>query len=355
MSGSFPSRYLSEIAGQPEAIRRAAAGLRDQAVVLRRLGEIAPARQLVFTGMGGSYAVCYVPVTSLGAAGRAALMVDAAELVHFRRPMLDGQSLLVVVSQSGESAEITRLVAETGDGRARPRVVSVTNGLANSLAQAGDCALDTRAGDELGPSTLTFVGALVVLSALAVVLSGGAVPDAIAAATGWADAAATRAHRLLERAEAESLRLREWLGDRSALTLLGRGTARAATEMGALLFKEAARFPAESLQSAQFRHGPLELTGAQSAIAIVATEPETRALDMALASELLAAGAAVLVVTPDGAGPAGALTIATGALDRRLLPAVTVIPFQLLAGRLAGERGYEPCALELASKVTARE
>ena len=355
MSGSLPSRYLGEVEGQPGAIRRAAAALREQTPVLRRLAELAPARQLVFTGMGGSYAACYVPVTALGAAGRPAMMVDAAELVHFRRAMLGGQSLVVVVSQSGESAEITRLVGATGEGSPRPRLVAVTNGLANSLSRGADCAFDTRAGEELGPSTLTFAASLVALAALEAVLGGASVADALAATEPRAEAAAQAVQRLLERVEPESARLREWLGDRSALTLLGRGTARAATEMGALLFKEAARFPAESLQSAQFRHGPLELTSAQSAIVIVATEPATRALDLALARDLLAAGAAVLLVTPDGAGPPGALTVAVGAVDRRLMPAVAVIPFQLLAGRLAGERGYEPCALELASKVTAHE
>jgi glutamine---fructose-6-phosphate transaminase (isomerizing) len=125
--------------------------------------------------------------------------------------------------------------------------------------------------------------------------------------------------------------------------------------MGALLLKEAGRFPAESLEAAQFRHGPLELTGPQAAVAIVATETATSDLDQRLASELDRDGTAVLVISRDGSGPETAVRVGVGQLERSLAPAVAVIPFQFLAGALAGERGYEPCALERASKVTTRE
>src|SRR5205807_485283 len=152
-------------------------------------------RTIVFTGMGSSYHACYVPVTSLAEAGAPAVMVDAAELLHFRRPMLDGRSVLIAVTQSGESAEVVRLVED------------------------------------------------------------------------------------------------EWPAGRAALALLGRGAARAAAEMGALLMKEVARFPAESLESGQFRHGPLELAGPDLAVVVVATEPATAGLDARLTADLLRAGA----------------------------------------------------------------
>src|SRR5205085_2617679 len=112
-------------------------------------------RTIVFTGMGSSYHACYVPVTSLAEAGVPAVMVDAAELLHFRRPMLDGRSVLIAVTQSGESAEVVRLVEDEWPA-GRPLVVSVTNGVDNPVAGRADVALDTRAGTELGPSTMTF-------------------------------------------------------------------------------------------------------------------------------------------------------------------------------------------------------
>jgi glutamine---fructose-6-phosphate transaminase (isomerizing) len=340
--GKFPDRFLEEIAGQPDALRRAAEAIDDQAGALAAVARrVAAARAPVFTGMGSSYHACYAPVTLLASRGVPASMVDAAELLHFRLPAIGPGSVVVAVTQSGESAELVRLVGALEDERPG-LLVSVTNGLANTVAAAADVALDTRAGAEEGPSTGTFAAALAVL-------------DGVAGNGGDARAAARAAERLLDDAEALADDLRAWLGDRPALVLLGRGAARAAAEMGALTCKEAARFPAESLQAAQFRHGPLELAGSALAAIVFATEERTRALDLRLAGEIAAAGAAVLVLSEDGDAPSGARGVAIGAVDPGLRPAVAIIPVQLLAWRLARERSLTPGAFALASKVTTRE
>ena len=69
--------------------------------------------------------------------------------------------------------------------------------------------------------------------------------------------------------------------------------------MGALTLKEAVGLPIESLETAQFRHGPLELAGPDLAAIVIATEPQTRDLDVGLAGELVDAGAAVLLVVEE--------------------------------------------------------
>ncbi len=341
--GKFPDRFLAEIAGQPDALRRAGEGLDQQPSALARVAELRKrASSVLFTGMGSSYDACYAPVTALAARGVAAAMVDTAELVHFRSRVLTPETMLVAVSQSGESAELVRLAATLRDRDGSPTLVSVTNGLENTLARAAGVALDTRAGDELGPSTMTFAGALAVLAAVAGDGSGH-------------QQAADALERLLVDAEDRADRLATWLGERPTLALLARGGARAAAEMGALTLKEAARFPAESLQTAQFRHGPLELAGPRLAAVVFATESATRALDLGLARELVTAGAAVLVLSEDGAAPAGALGIATGPVAAGLSPAVAIVPVQLLAWRLARSRGLTPGEFAVASKVTTRE
>src|SRR5438105_1312153 len=152
----FPDPFLAEIAGQPAALRRSAAGLHDQLAVLRRVPAVRNGRQLIFTGMGGSYDTCYAPVTALASAGISGLMVDSAELLYFRRPTLSGATLMVVVSQSGESAEVVRLLEELHHTPDRPFVVSITNGQNNAVARMADVSLDSRAGQEKGPSTMTF-------------------------------------------------------------------------------------------------------------------------------------------------------------------------------------------------------
>jgi fructoselysine-6-P-deglycase FrlB-like protein len=88
---------------------------------------------------------------------------------------------------------------------------------------------------------------------------------------------------------------------------------------------------------------------------VTATEPETRRLDLGLAADLVDTGANVLVVTPDGEAPKGARAVATGYLDRALISAVSIVPIQLLAWRLAQTRGRTPGQYTRASKVTTRE
>ena len=147
--GRFPDPFLAEIAAQPAAIRRAAERLEDQATTLERLADLPEVARhaAVFTGMGASSAACHVPVTLLTGMGAPATTVDTAELLHFGRALLHRDSVLVVVSQSGRSAEAIRLV-DSLEPAHRPTVVAVTNGVDNPLAASASMALDTAAGPE---------------------------------------------------------------------------------------------------------------------------------------------------------------------------------------------------------------
>lgn len=352
--GKFPDPFLSEIAAQPDAVRRAARALNDQREALRGLAE-ASGRTVVFTGMGGSFHTCYAAVVELARRGIPALHVAASELLHFRRPILDERALVVAVSQSGESAEVVQLAEALRRSRSRPLLASITNGLANRLAERSDLALDTRAGEERGPSTMTFAASLVTLSAVAQVLGGVDGAQAVDRTGEAAEQAAAAMQELLVDPEGWAEELAGWHEGRQATVVLGRGPARAASEMGALLLKESAGVAAEALETGQFRHGPFELADTDLAAIVVATEPETKRLDLALAADLVASGAAALVVTPDGEVPRGARGMATGPVDRSLSPAVSIVPAQLLAWGLAVVRGRTPGVLTRATKVTTRE
>jgi fructoselysine-6-P-deglycase FrlB-like protein len=88
---------------------------------------------------------------------------------------------------------------------------------------------------------------------------------------------------------------------------------------------------------------------------VIATEPETLEIDLGLAAELVRAGSRVLLITADDQAIPGARVIATGRLDRALWSAVSIVPIQLLAWRLAARHGREPGAYYRASKVTTHE
>lgn len=349
--------FLAEIRGQPSALRRAADGLMEQAGTLGALATRAgpdSGLQVLFTGMGTSYHACYMPVTLLTGAGRWAGMSDTAELLHFRRPALRSQTLLIIVSQSGRSAEVIGLAEATKDG-SRPLIVSVTNGLDNALAGTADIALDTRAGRELAPSTMTFATTLVLLAAVAEVLAGRAPRDATRDVAETALRTAIAAEAMLADLDQIADQLTRWLGACRAPILLGRGTARAAAEAGALLLKEAAGLPAQALESGQFRHGPIELAGPNLAAAIVATEQRTEHLERRIAADLMRAGASVLVIGPPAASPGAVGAISLTDVGRAMSAALAAVPFQMLAWRLAVQRGGAPGSFTVGSKVTTSE
>ena len=231
-------------------------------------------------------------------------------------------------------------------------VLSVTNGLGNALAERAHLRLDTRAGTEQGPSTMTFGASLVQLAAVACALSGLADVDPLERAKTAALEASDAVEIVLED-ETLAARIAD-VARRGTLVLLARGPARAAAEMGALTLKECG-VAAESYETAAFRHGPLELAGPALGAIVVATEPETLALDLRLAADLVDAGASVVVLSSDGDLPDGALGVRIRSVDRLLASAVSIVPIQLLAWWLANARGRVPGAYTRASKVTTHE
>jgi glutamine---fructose-6-phosphate transaminase (isomerizing) len=242
----------------------------------------------------------------------------------------------------------------------RPVTLCVVNGADSPLAAGADLVLDTTVGPEACPSSMTFAGALVALASVAGVLRGLPAESAVAAARDEAAKAAPAASALLANPAALEARLAAWLGTRRTVVLLGRGTGLAAAEMGALTLQEAAALPALSMPTAEFRHGPMEIVGPDVAVVLFALESATVDLDRAFGTELAAAGAAVLLVAPAGAGrrpaPAGLSVVevprgVTGACAA----GVALVPVQLLARHLAAAVGRVPGTFTLAAKVTVRE
>lgn len=368
-------RYLEEILGQPGALERAASGLREQVATLERLGGLPRRDPIVLTGMGSSYDACLAGAATLGSAGVLVTTLDSAEAVHSRLRAVEHAGLVVMVSQSGRSVEALRLAEALRGSRdafrlapdaPRPVLLAITNGADTPLTGLADLVLDTRAGREVCPSTMTFAAALVVLAAVADVLGGGDPGEAVSGAARAAAVAAAAASVVLAGPEQTGVDLERWLGGRSTIFALGRGVGLAAAEMTALSLMEAAGVPAASMSTAEFRHGPLEIAGPDLAVILFALEPATLDRDRELAGELAAAGVAVLLVRPAGIGAAVGGGAAAGGLagivhvpipvtSPILAPAVAIGPLQLLARQLAHSRGRRPDTFARASKVTIRE
>jgi len=323
--------FLAEILAQPDAMRDAAAALVAQADRLERLRHLVQRneRPLVLTGMGSSYD-SLIGLSSVGA-------------------------VVIAVSQSGRSAEIIRLTAELA-ALSEVTLVSITNGPDSPLAHAADLSLDMNAGEERGPSTKTYVATLVVLAAIARLITDGAQsPAAVAERTRALSLRAAEGlellfstHRLLTRTVAA------WADGRSNVAIVGRGVGLATAELAALILKEAAQCAAQSMDAAEFRHGPLELAGPDLAVAVISLEPATLALDRRLVTDLTARGSSVFAIgMPDAAADVERVVVES--VDPLLDAAVAAAPLQLLAWHLAAARHDVPGVFTVGSKVTTEE
>lgn len=329
--------YYGDILDQPGALAATLDGLApapDLQVLAARL-RAGVFRRVVLTGMGSSYHGLHPLHLHLAKRGIAATMLETSELIHFGRGLLAPSTLAVVVSQSGSSAETVRLL-DLNEGRAA--VLGVTNTADSPLAQRSSACVVTRAGAEHTVSCKTYVCAMAVLRWLGEILTGGD-PAPVMAELRQAPAFAAEALRDLD-ARVEHL-ARAFQGVRS-LFLVGRGASLASAETGALITKEAARFHAEGMSSAAFRHGPLEMVGPDMHVLVFRGEPAVRALNERLLADILMHG---------GRGDLFAADHAPASLS----PILEILHVQAVTLALAAIAGREAGAFRWATKVTTTE
>jgi glucosamine--fructose-6-phosphate aminotransferase (isomerizing) len=207
---------------------------------------------VVFTGMGSSMYAAYPAQAYLNSLGIRALIWETAELVDHLRKFHGADILLVVVSQSGETAEVLRLLD------ALPRkegLVAVCNSEASALARRANLLLPMMAGRAAAVGTKTYACAVAVLMYLAVAISRKP-PQALTQALMQAIEAQ---EEILERGDEVTLPTVEYFNKPHYIALLSRGAELASAYQGALLFKEVAKMGAEPMSAAQFRHGPMEI------------------------------------------------------------------------------------------------
>ncbi|HWQ13511.1 MAG TPA: SIS domain-containing protein [Roseiflexaceae bacterium] len=338
---------LDDILAQPRLLAEAAAShLSPGSALVRAAAALAAhrPRRVLLAGMGSSFFACYPAVLRLQAAGYAAALVELSELLHFGGP-LDADTLLVLVSQSGETVEARRLLEERPP--AGP-LIAVTNTPGSTLARAATCVVETLAGDERTVATRTYTTALLALALLAELALGA---DPLALTTKLAPTIEAAGHACAEGVVWAERLPAEWLAP-GPLTLVARGLSLASALSGALALKETAKVPAEGLSTAQFRHGPIEIAAPGHRAIVVAGPGRTLALDLAMAAELRAVGSRTLLVGPASADAADEVFALPAVW---LSPLVEIVPLQLLARQMALRQGFEPGSFRYITKVTARE
>jgi glucosamine--fructose-6-phosphate aminotransferase (isomerizing) len=337
-------RYLQDILDQPRAITETVAGLRAAPEIrdLRAVRGRLP--RIVLTGMGSSFFALHPLHLRLVAQGVAPSLVETSELVHSQAELLARETLVVAVSQSGESAEIIRLLDMAGRGF---YTVGVTNSGESPLAQRAETVLLTHAGEEATVACKTSSATLVALHWLGALLLGedlGAVRVELepAAAAVGSYLGAWRDHVV-------------WLASRldgvSDIFLAGRGASLAAVGMGGLIVKEATHLHAEGLSAAALRHGPFEMLGPSCFVLVFAGETAHQGMNGRLARDVAAAGARAALVSESAAEPALRLPAASSAI-RSILE---TLPMQMITLAIPALTGREAGTFVRATKVTSVE
>ena len=285
--------------------------------------------------------------------------VDYASEFRYRRPLLDAHTLVVAISQSGETADT--LVSMEAARRAGAQVLAVVNVVGSQAARlAADSAgvLYTRAGPEIGvASTKAFTAQLAALSLLALSLGGArraipdpealglvhaleAIPDKAAAVLGSTQHAALSTQHSAE--PYQSLASRYYRAQ--DFLYIGRGIQYPIALEGALKLKEISYIHAEGYPAGEMKHGPIALIDRD--VPVVAIALRDRVYDKMLSNiqEARAREGQVIALASVGDGALAAKAnhvLAVPETEPRLAPILTTIPLQLLAYYVAVRRGCD--------------
>jgi glutamine---fructose-6-phosphate transaminase (isomerizing) len=341
------SNLAQDILGQGESL---ACALQYQfgegATTLMQAASLLRSRsRVLITGIGASLFASIPLEYSLCSLGIDAVAIEAGELLHYRHDAFR-DAVAVVVSRSGESIEVSRLVATL---KGRQPIIGISNEPRSVLAQSADVSINISSRPDEMVAIQTYTGTLLALHLLA-----NAVTDSMNAAREVLEALQSEFSCLAQTNMDARFQWDAFFDSDSPVHLLARGPSCASAFEGALLFNEIAKVPAMGMAIASFRHGPVEIVDSGFKGLIFAPQGRTRELNLALARDLADFGGAVRVI---GASPQtlGAEWCRIPDVPETLAPLFEIIPIQVAALRLAELRGIAPGSFRYAPQVAVDE
>ncbi|OGN82131.1 MAG: glutamine--fructose-6-phosphate aminotransferase [Chloroflexi bacterium GWC2_73_18] len=348
--GGYPHFMLKEMHEQPDAIRTAFTGrLRGEAIVVEELTPVADrlgaVERIEFLACGSAnYAAQVAAILAQSWLGLPARSTVASEF-RYGPPPLDARTLVIAVSQSGETADTlaaTRLARERGCP-----IVAVTNTVGSAITREADAVLFQQAGPEIAVvATKTFVSQVTLLTVLMAALAKGRgrlLPEMERRLVGALRALPEQAHRALELAAPAQDLARRYVNSRGFM-FVGRGLGYPVALEGALKLKEVSYVHAEGYAAGELKHGPISLLDAEVPLVAVATRSSVYEKLISNVMEGRARDARVIAVASEGD-----VSIARHADDvlrvpdtiEELTPVLAVIPLQLFAYHTAVARGTD--------------
>ena len=315
----------------------------------RSAGVLRNSRKIILTGMGASLFACGPLRYMLSSRGVTTSVAESAELLHFLPAIFDAETSVVLVSRSGESIEVIKLL-DILEGRGS-RTVGVANVPDTTLPSRTTESILLRSPADQLVAIQTYVATLATL-----LLLGAAYLGELESATSELQTAITLLRAYIPECVEASQHWKDFISWNSPLYLLGRGPSLASVEEGVLLMHETAKSPAVGMSIAQFRHGPVEAADEDMRAVLVGTQSLTVSHDRQLAADLKQMGADVRWIGPlDNNSEIKALASWPARVPALFQPVFEVTPLQLLAYRTAEARGITPGDFRWAPTITSSE
>lgn len=346
--GHFPDFMLKEIYEQPRVIRDT---LEDRfnggELTIEELElsheEMNLIDRVYVIACGTSYHASLVAKNLIEGWARIPCEVEVASEFRYRNPIITPTTLVVAVSQSGETADT---LAAIRDARIKgAKVFGITNVLGSPVARESDGVIYTRANKEIAvASTKSFTGQLVSLTLLAMVLAqskGRIGQSQMRLLFTELTQTAEQAEAILSDASAVEAAARACKDSKSAM-FIGRGMGAAVAEEGALKLKEVSYLHAEAYPAGEMKHGPIALIEPGFPVIAVATESPTYEKVLSNIQEAKARGAMVIAIATEGDERIGGYAdyvIFIPKIRDAFSPITAIIPLQLLARQIALLRG----------------
>jgi len=341
-----PLMFIDEIKAQPVVLEDLLAAYGqpgfEPAADLGRMLRSRPYRQYLFTGMGSSFHVGYIASAMLRRGGLRAFAVETREFLSGCLPILSSDTLLVAVSQSGESAEVMELMGRLPGDR---NIVTVTNYPDHSLHARGEARFLLYAGEERFTATKSYTNTVAAILYIAQMIAlGGATPSAGFFQTARRCAAIQRQWMDDPQLTADLARFFE---NGRYICLTGGDASYCTASHGELVVEEAGKIFASRYLPAQFLHGPVELISEGFCVLAFDFFEETRTDINRIVDNILSYGGSICVVgnRPLGVTDQRLMSLTADLGDPWFAPLIEVIPVELMVNALGLKRGLDPGVL----------
>ncbi len=349
--GGYDFFMLKEIDEQPGAVRETLGG-RLTAEGLLHLDELAMSdedvrgiEQVFIVACGSAYHSGLVGKYAIERWCRLPVQVEIASEFRYRDPVLGRNTLVIAVSQSGETADTLEAVRHARAQKAW--VLAVTNTVGSTISRESDAALYTRGGPEVAvastKATMTQITAMYLVGLYLAQLRGTRDPDEVRAHLHDLQAVPDLVQELLGRMDPVR-ELAHALKDEQRVLFLGRHVGYPMALEGALKLKELAYVSAEGFPAGEIKHGPIALVEDGVPVIVIAPRHALQAKLVNNVQEVRARGARTIVIATDGddsVTPYASHVVRIPDTKSLLTPLLTLVPLQVFSAEMARARGLD--------------